>query len=75
MKLRPGIRVMRTERERDDAIRRVQCPNCSAPPPYACIDVRDDGTDYRMATGHTGRYLAAVEAGLVPPLVGWPWTS
>lgn len=74
-KLRQAIQVMRSERERDESIRHVTCPTCSAPPPHACIEVRADGTDYRMGTGHTGRYLAAVDAGLVPPLRGWPWTG
>lgn len=69
-----NARVLRTERERDDLVRQVPCTTCWVETGVRCAaGVNGLGQQIFMPASHTARYLAAAEAGLVPPLVGWPW--
>lgn len=71
-----NARVLRTERERDDLVRRVPCGTCGVDVAVRCYNgVNKLGQVIFMPASHTARYLAAVEAGLVPQLAGWPWTG
>jgi hypothetical protein len=54
------------EREVEDAVRLAGCPVCGVPRGARC----DDGPRRDAVATHTGRYRAAVAAGLVVPLVG-----
>lgn len=52
-----------SEKEREDRVRTLVCPGCGAKPRERC------GSLWAV-TSHTGRYLAAVDAGLVPEFAG-----
>ena len=61
------------EREKDweSSCRTQPCPNCHAPGGKACTFVAGNGSgNYYGVISHTGRYLVAVDAGLVPELAG-----
>lgn len=62
----PGF--LETEKARDDKVRQVPCPVCGAQPRRRCSG------EWTMTVSHTGRYLVAVDADLVPPLAG-SWTG
>ncbi len=71
-----NAQVLRSERERDDLVRQVPCTSCGVVVGVRCDNgINKTGQRIYMPLSHTARYLAAVEAGLVPPLVGWPWTG
>lgn len=72
-----GGLLMPTEQERDDKVRRLPCPVCRAAEGDECEDgLTAIGCRKVMNSSHTARYLAAVDAGLVPQLAGWPpWTG
>jgi hypothetical protein len=62
-----------TEREKDweSSCRTRPCPNCHAKPGKACRFVAGNGSgNYYNFISHTGRYLAAVDVGLVPEFAG-----
>lgn len=67
------------EKDRESSCQTLPCPNCGAVPGRRCAwGMNKDGRSLRVATSHTGRYLAAVAAGLVPGLIGsrwFPWMS
>lgn len=59
------------EQARDDLVRTVACPVCHVARRKRCFAGRTKtGRPIGMATSHEGRYWAAVDAGLVPPLAG-----
>jgi hypothetical protein len=59
--------LLPVERTRESEVRRVPCPNCRRQPGRPCQYDQE-----RVPwSSHTGRYLLAVAAGLVPPLVGF----
>jgi len=65
-----------SEKEREDQVRTRTCPNCGAEPMRACTyGLSSAGSRVVIPTSHTGRYVAAFEAGLVPPWRGWPWMT
>lgn len=71
-----GGLLMPTEQERDDKVRRVPCPVCGVGRGLECEDgLTAIGCRKVMTSSHTARYLAAVEAGFVPQMAGWPWTG
>lgn len=72
-----GGALMPTEQERDDRVRRLPCPVCPAGKGRECEDgLTAIGQRKVMKSSHTARYLAAVEAGLVSQMPGWPpWTG
>ena len=71
-----NARILRTERERDDLVRQVACTVCHVPAGVRCdAGINKVGQRIYMPASHTGRYLVAVEAGLVPQMAGWPWTG
>lgn len=71
-----SARILRTERERDDLVRQIPCTTCHVPAGDRCDNgVNKLGQRIFMPASHTARYLAAVDAGLVPQLAGWPWTG
>jgi hypothetical protein len=59
------------EEIRERAARTLRCPVCDAAPGHACEGPRKN-TGHRnpLTVAHTGRYNAAVKAGLVPALPG-----
>lgn len=71
-----GGQLTRSEQEREDAVRQLTCPLCQAVAGQRCNNgLTKDGRARVEPASHTARYLAAVEAGLVPQLAGWPWTG
>lgn len=71
-----GGRLMPTEQERDDKARQLPCPVCGSGKGVECEDgFTVTGVRKILKSSHTARYMAAVEAGLVPQLAGWPWTG
>jgi hypothetical protein len=71
-----GGQLVDAEQERDDRVRTLPCPLCGVAKGFECDDgVTAIGRRKVLKSSHTARYLAAVEAGLVPPLRGWPWTG
>lgn len=54
------------EWRREKAVRTVPCPVCGEQPERHC----DYGEESFATFAHTGRYEAAVEAGLVPAFAG-----
>jgi hypothetical protein len=63
------------ERQRERLVRKVACPVCGAGKGHECDYpryLRKDGKLGGQSSGraHTGRYNAAAELGLVPPLPG-----
>lgn len=71
---RRSLGFLETERMRDDLVKQVWCPVCGAQPRWRCYGEEGLGRRAVMSVSHTGRYLVAVEAGLVPPLAG-SWTG
>ena len=69
--------VSHIEEERDVRVRAVACPNCHVPPRTLCDWGRGKaGALIRNPCSHTGRYIVAMELGLVPHFVGaWRWMS
>jgi hypothetical protein len=71
-----GGQLTRSEAEREDNVRQVACPLCHMPAGQRCENGRTrDGRARVEPASHTARYLAAVDAGLVPQMAGWPWTT
>ncbi len=65
-----------SEKEREDLVRTCRCPNCGAEPRKPCGYGRSRaGHRITIPTSHTGRYVEAQKAGLVPPWRGWPWMT
>jgi hypothetical protein len=65
-----------SEKEREDKVRTLPCPNCAAKAKHPCTyGLSSAGARITIPTSHTGRYVAAQEAGLVPPWRGWPWMT
>lgn len=65
-----------SEKEREDLVRTVVCPNCAAKATQSCTyGLSKSGARVVIPTSHTGRYVVAQEAGLVPPWRGWPWMT
>lgn len=72
-----GGQLTLSEQNRDDRVRLLECPTCHAPIDQACSDgLTVTGRVKPLASSHMARYLAAVEAELVPQMLGWPpWTG
>jgi hypothetical protein len=71
-----SVTLTTSEKEREDLVRTQPCPDCGAGRKRPCeYGTNKLGHRIVMPTSHTGRYISAVGAGLVPPWVGWPWTS
>jgi len=60
--MKPDVSVAQIEARRERTVRAVDCPICGAEPGNVCDETPDHS--------HTGRYLAAVERGLVPAMPG-----
>lgn len=75
MKVLPGPVLADVEIDRESSCRTLHCPNCEAIPRRLCAyGFHPSGRIRRAVTSHTGRYLMAVAAGLVPPMPGgWPY--
>lgn len=74
-KVRDGT-LTRTEQERDDAVKRLPCPVCGAGADQRCEDgLTTIGQRKVLPSSHMARYVAAVDAGLVAQIAGWPWTG
>lgn len=71
-----GGQLTASEQERDNLVQQLPCPDCGvAQGVRCCFGLKADGQPKVPQSCHTGRYLLAVEAGLVPPWAGWPWTG
>jgi hypothetical protein len=66
-----GLVLSRIEQRREEKVQRVACPNCEAVPGGLCyFGLTAKGWRLRSPCSHTGRYLVAVDARLVPRLAG-----
>ncbi len=57
------------EQDREDAVQKVTCPVCKSKPGKKCR-MNDLARYTNGMRSHTGRYLLAASAGLVPLLPG-----
>jgi hypothetical protein len=57
------------ERLRELLVRSIPCPqpDCDAEVDEKCLSTNEDAGNQFSQWSHTGRYLAALELGLVPP--------
>jgi len=66
-----GTILTEVEKDREASCRTLACPNCHAKPRILCSHGRSRaGHQLKSSISHTGRYLAAVDAGLVPEFAG-----
>lgn len=71
MKYSTGGTLLEVERDREDLVRTLDCPNCGATPRRRrCYGTTTDDRNKIGSVSHTGRYRAAVAAGLVPAFAG-----
>jgi len=66
-----GAILTEAEKDREASCITVACPVCGSRPGRRCSYGLSTSRRSRWnVCSHTGRYLAAVDAGLVPPLTG-----
>lgn len=66
-----GLVLTHREERREVKVIRFPCPNCGVGPGKPCdFGYSTKGFRLRSPCSHTGRYLAAVDAKLVPALPG-----